>query len=235
MHPKAETGISGYISSTNDTASGPSTPSPYPLFICNLGPIIRFTPNAVSINTAAALQDIYGSRKANVVKSDWYRTIQYAEKGTASTFTAINPKQHAQKRRLLSHAFSESALRDMEPRVVDHVQKWCNHLGERPRKGDWSGGRNMSTWADYLTFDVLSDLSFGKSLEITEKEDNRFVMDLLLNSTHAAYDVCKDSAGLYNSSLTSFWTAWLPPLRFIPPQATIPDPLWGPSRRPAGS
>ena len=29
MHPKAETGISGYINSTNDTASGPSTPSPY--------------------------------------------------------------------------------------------------------------------------------------------------------------------------------------------------------------
>ena len=29
MHPKAETGISGYISSTSDTASGPSTPSPY--------------------------------------------------------------------------------------------------------------------------------------------------------------------------------------------------------------
>jgi cytochrome P450 len=124
----------------------------------HIGPVVRFTPNAVSINTAAAFQDIYGSRKANVVKSDWYRTIQYAEKGTASTFTAINPKQHAQKRRLLSYAFSESALRDMEPQVIDHVQKWCNHLGKRATKGDWSEGRNMSTWADYLTFDVLSDL-----------------------------------------------------------------------------
>jgi hypothetical protein len=93
----------------------------------------------------------------------------------------------------------------------------------------------MSTRADYLTFDVLSDLSFGKSLEVAEKEDNRFIMGLLLNSTHAAYDVCKDSAGLYNSSLTSFGTARLPPLRFIPPQAAVPDPLGGPSRRPAGS
>ena len=165
-----------------------------PLFILHLGPVVRFTPNAVSINTAAALQDIYGSRKANVVKSDWYRTIQYAEKGTASTFTAINPKQHAQKRRLLSHAFSENALRDMEPQVVDHVRKWCNHLGKGATKGDWSEGRNMSTWADYLTFDVLSDLSFGKSLEISEKEDNRFIMDLLLKTVHAAYDVCKDSS-----------------------------------------
>jgi cytochrome P450 len=142
------------------------------------------------------LQDIYGSRKANVVKSDWYRTIQYAEGGPASTFTAINPKQHAQKRRLLSHAFSESALRDMEPHVVDYVQKWCNHLGKRAGEGDWSEGRNMSTWAGYLTFDVLSDLLFGKSLEVSEKEDNRFIMDLLLNTTHAAYDVCKDSFGL---------------------------------------
>jgi len=208
---------------------------PSTVIYLHLGPVVRFTPNAVSINTAAALQDIYGSRKANIVKSDWYRTIQYAEKGTASTFTAINPKQHAQKRRLLSHAFSESALRDMEPQVVDHVQKWCNHLGKRARKGDWSEGRNMSTWADYFTFDVLSDLSFGKSLEVSEKEDNRFIMDLLLNTTHAGYDVCKDSAGLYNSLLTSFWTARLPPLRFIPPQAAVPDPLGGPSRRPAGS
>jgi cytochrome P450 len=173
------------------------------IYLC-LGPVVRFTPNAVSINTVAAFQDIYGSRKANVVKSDWYRTIQYAERGTPSTFTAINPKQHAQKRRSLSYAFSENALRDMESQVVDHVQKWCNLLGKRATKGDWSEGRNMSTWADYLTFDVLSDLSFGKSLEISEKEDNRFIMDLLLKTTHAAYDVCKDSAGVYNASLTSF-------------------------------
>src|SRR5271163_2949515 len=71
---------------------------PSTVIYLHLGPVVRFTPNAVSINTAAALQDIYGSRKANIVKSDWYRTIQYAERGTASTFTAINPKQHAQKR-----------------------------------------------------------------------------------------------------------------------------------------
>ena len=182
----------------------PTPPPPRTVIYPHLGPIVRFTPNAVSINTAAAFQDIYGSRKANVVKSDWYRTIQYAERGTASTFTAINPKQHAQKRRLLSHAFSENALRDMESQVVDHVRKWCNHLGKRATKGDWSEGGNMSTWAGYLTFDVLSDLSFGKSLEISEKEDNRFITDLLLKTAHTAYDVCKTAAGLYNSSLTSF-------------------------------
>jgi cytochrome P450 len=145
----------------------------------------------VSINSAVALQDIYGSRKANVVKSDWYRTIQYAEKGKASTFTAISPKQHAQKRRLLSHAFSENALRDMESRVVDHVRNWCSHLGEGATKGGWSQGKNMSTWSDYLTFDVLSDLCFGKSLDVYNKEDNRFVIDLLPKAVKSLYEVRK--------------------------------------------
>jgi cytochrome P450 len=154
-----------------------------------LGSVVRFGPNDVSINTATALQEIYGSRKANVIKSDWYSTVQLAEGGLPSTFSIRDRAQHAQKRRLLARAFSESAIRDTEPHILEQVQKWCSILGEGAAKGEWTEGRNMTTFSDYLTFDILSDLCFGKSFDVLEKEENRFVVQLIPSSTSAVYTV----------------------------------------------
>jgi cytochrome P450 len=152
------------------------------------GNIIRFGPNEISINTATALQDIYGSRKANVQKSDWYHAIQLAG-GGANTFSATDRNQHAQKRRLLSHAFSETALRGAEPHILEQVQKWCVHLGEGAAKDGWTEGKNMAIWGDYLTFDVLSDLCFGKPFGVLDYEENRFIVSLVPNAAGAGYVV----------------------------------------------
>ncbi|KAI9871341.1 MAG: hypothetical protein M1830_003014 [Pleopsidium flavum] len=162
------------------------------------GDVVRFGPNSVSINTSTALRDIYGF-KANVKKSNFY-TVFPATKGAFSTHTAIDKSVHARKRRVLSQAFSDSAMRAMETHVLNNIRSWCGHLGDWQRRskadingplygfigqqqalrsGTWSTPKNMGDWANYLSFDVLGDLCFGKPFGVMDSEKNRFVLDLI--------------------------------------------------------
>jgi hypothetical protein len=121
-----------------------------------------------------------------LIECDRYQTLILAE-GVPSTFSARDRNQHAQKRRLLSQAFSESALRDIEPHILEHVRKWCAYLGDGLTKGEWTEAKDMATWSDYLTFDVLSDLCFGRSLNVLDSEENRFVVALVPSAAKAAH------------------------------------------------
>lgn len=162
------------------------------------GDVVRFGPNSASINTNTALRDIYGF-KANVKKSNFY-TVFPATKGAFSTHTAIDKGAHARKRRVLSQAFSDSAMRAMEVHILDNIRSWCGHLGDwqgpskddingppngviglQPalRSGAWSAPKNMGDWTNYLSFDVLGDLCFGKPFGVMDSEENRFVLDLI--------------------------------------------------------
>jgi cytochrome P450 len=78
---------------------------------------------------------------------------------------------HTRKRRILNSVFSEKTIRLAETFVLKHVDRWCELLlggsGET-----WSEAKNMAEWSDYLVFDILGDLCFGKSFEIKEPGDN---------------------------------------------------------------
>ncbi|KAL8746409.1 MAG: hypothetical protein Q9190_001583 [Brigantiaea leucoxantha] len=155
------------------------------------GPFVRFGPNSLSINTNTALKDVYGF-KANVRKGDFYSVFP-PTKDTFNTHSSIDKASHAHKRRVLSQAFSDQAQRSMEHYILANVRAFCAALVDRssgsPKtqeksQKDWSSPRNMTDWCSYLTFDVLGDLSFGKSFEMLGKDDNRFVVDLVNHAAH---------------------------------------------------
>lgn len=154
------------------------------------GPIVRFGPNSLSFNSNTALKDVYG-HKANVRKSDFYSAFP-ATKDAYSTHSAIDRAQHARKRRVLSHAFSDVAIRSMENHVLAHVRQFCTNLGEkdgsvmagRDEKREWTPAKNISDQANYLTFDVMGDLCFGKAFGMLERPDNRFAIDMVTNAAH---------------------------------------------------
>jgi cytochrome P450 len=93
--------------------------------------------------------------------------------GVYSVHSEIDLKSYAHKRKVLSYAFSEKALRDMEVYIFEHIRAFCDYLGSSTQP------QNMADRCDYLTFDVLGDLCFGKSFEMQEKSDNRFVPELI--------------------------------------------------------
>lgn len=142
------------------------------------------------------MREIYGSRKSNVQKADWYRTID-APSGAFNTHSEIDRDKHAFKRRVLDHAFSDSALRSAEPFIVDNVRAWCKHLGEgSPESGDWTPAKNMNDWSTYLGYDIMGDLTFGKRFNCVGSEDHRYILGLMMKSTKFVYVVRVESTAV---------------------------------------
>jgi hypothetical protein len=72
----------------------------------------------------------------------------------------------------------------MEKYILGNVRAFTTRLGERAGEKGWSVPQNMADWANYLTFDVMGDLCFGKAFEMLEREENRHVIDLIGNAAH---------------------------------------------------
>ncbi|KAF2724732.1 benzoate 4-monooxygenase cytochrome-like protein P450 [Polychaeton citri CBS 116435] len=155
------------------------------------GPVVRFGPKSVSFDTKTALKEVYGF-KSNVRKGDFYSAFP-PTKDTYNTHSSIDRASHGRKRRVLSQAFSDSAIKSMEKHILAHVRQFCANLGssanevpvyedmEKPGSR-WSPAKNISDQANFMTFDVMGDLCFGKDFGMLERADNRFVIDLLSNA-----------------------------------------------------
>lgn len=146
------------------------------------GPIVRFGPNAVSFNSNTALKDIYGF-KTNVRKAEFYDAFAHP---VANTHNTRDKTLHARKRRVLSQAFSDSAMRGIERYILQNVRTFCEQIGVDDggvEKKGWTAPRLMSDWCNYLAMDILGDLSYGKAFHMLEKPDNRFALGLVEAAT----------------------------------------------------
>jgi cytochrome P450 len=152
---------------------------------------VRLGPNFLSFNTSTALKQIYGY-KSNVRKSDFYTAFP-ANKNTFNVHSSIDRAQHARKRRVISHAFADSAIKSMEKYILGNVDIACGlidrdidvvaqHAAEK--KGVWGVPRNFAQFADSLAFDIMGDLVFGKAFGLLEDEGNRFAVDLVSSAAH---------------------------------------------------
>ncbi|KAJ5746800.1 benzoate 4-monooxygenase cytochrome P450 [Penicillium odoratum] len=62
------------------------------------------------------------------------------------------------QRRLLSHAFSEKALREQEGIIQSYVKVLADQLSSKST----SGPLNLVDWFNFTTYDLIRDLSFGE-------------------------------------------------------------------------
>lgn len=155
------------------------------------GPVFRYGPNFLVVNTAEGLHQIYpSSKKSNVRKGPQYKFLHHD--GRVSTLSAIDKDVHTAKRKILSHCFTDPALRALEPLMVKTIDIWIETLGQgaKPNSGGWSSPRDMAHWANYLTFDVLGDLCFGKSFGLITSDELRSAPDLMLARTRLLAVVC---------------------------------------------
>ncbi|KAF2207353.1 hypothetical protein CERZMDRAFT_102447 [Cercospora zeae-maydis SCOH1-5] len=164
------------------------------------GPIVRFGPNSLSFNSNTALKDIYGF-KSNVRKAPFYEAF-WATKDSFSTHSAISKSIHARKRRVLSHAFSDSAMKSMETHILSHIRQFCQNLSgtntttsadlttfattliNSPESKGYGPAINITNQSNYLTFDIMGDLCFGKSFGMLQSPANHFAIDLIASAAH---------------------------------------------------
>ncbi|MCJ1235343.1 hypothetical protein MMC14_003311 [Varicellaria rhodocarpa] len=114
-------------------------------------------------------QDIYGHRqgKRQVPKDkNFYRASNEA----VQDIVASNDADHARMRRLLSHAFSESALQEQEPLITNYFDLLIRKL-HRQIEGPNKGKVDIVKWYNFTTFDLVGDLCFGESFQALKNED----------------------------------------------------------------
>ncbi|PHH89001.1 hypothetical protein CDD83_6778 [Cordyceps sp. RAO-2017] len=146
------------------------------------GKVVRFGPNSLSFNSSQALKEIYGFR-SNVRKAEFYDAFVHP---AANTHNTRDKEVHARKRRVLSHAFSDSAIKEIQRYILNNVRTFCEQIGLDDGAADakgWTQPRNMSNWCSYLAMDILGDLSFGKAFHMLERPDNRFALELVEAAT----------------------------------------------------
>ncbi|KAG8530292.1 uncharacterized protein KY384_004794 [Bacidia gigantensis] len=70
-------------------------------------------------------------------------------------------------RRLVSHAFSEQALREQEPLITYYFDLLISRLHQEV-SGAQQGKVNLVQWLNFTTFDILGDLCFDESFGALE-------------------------------------------------------------------
>ena len=177
------------------------------------GTVVRYSPNSLSINDPAALKVIYG-HGANVQKSPGFYFGFRAAPTAISTLLATEKTHHARKRRIMGQAFSDNAMRGLETYVLDNVNVFMSRIETsvelaKARGACWSEKMDMGKWNNYLVFDIMGDLVFGKSFgTLGEKPENRNAIHMLGRAARRNYTVAA-MPSLYKMGLEKY----LPPFR----------------------
>lgn len=133
--------------------------------------MIRPEPNTVLFNDPRAYADIYGM-KSNVRRSPFYAALQ-RRSDQNTTLNTIDVAEHARKRKLLNLCFTEKSLRAASGFIVRHVDRWNEiMLEENSSTTEWSAPVDFTKKVDALVFDIMGDLSFGRSFDTKEPGEN---------------------------------------------------------------
>jgi hypothetical protein len=185
------------------------------------GNIVRQGPNSLAFFTHTANAEIYGVR-SNVSKTDGYATMSPSSQ--PNLISAVDKSVHAWKRRVISQAMSDSFLKEMQSRVVAHIRGFVAMLGSeadvpegKPVLDGWAPAKNLGVVCDWLTFDVISDLIYGKAGGMLHSPELRWLPGTFQRISQRSATVC----GILDDGSTE----GLLTVAFVVLDATQPVPL----------
>ena len=129
----------------------------------NYGPVVRTGPTTLSFNTAQGFRDIYGFRQGvpQFPKDPKiYGSSMFPTRDSIGGF--LDNETHSRHRRLLSHGFSDKALREQEDRIMLFIDLLMSRLRESAHRGQ---AVDFRTWLNCTTFDITGDLMFAETFD----------------------------------------------------------------------
>lgn len=124
------------------------------------GPVVRFSPEELSFMSEQAWKDIHARKDAALIKDpQWYNIVRLGSDSAVSIFSA-DQQNHPRIRKQLAHAFSEQALREQETSIKDYVDLL---IGKLRAVAAVDTPADMVRWYNFTTFDLIGDLTIGKS------------------------------------------------------------------------
>ncbi len=162
------------------------------------GEVVRISPDELSFIEPCAWQDIYASRpqlpRAEVGKLE-------SGVGEKAMVTADN-ENHARQRRIVSHAFSDRALREQEYLLIKYTDLLISRLHDQLESPEEHPHEvNICKWLQFVTFDIIGDLCFGESFHSLENMEHHEWVSMILKGVK------------FGTRLTAF--------HYFPPASTI--------------
>lgn len=125
------------------------------------GPVVRIAPDEVSVADLASVKRIHGIGTP-FTKTDWYKNRTNLT--APALFTEKDPHLHAQYRRLLANAMSETSLTTsgFEEMIKTKVDRWNEKVQTDLKAQGWS---DFLQWDTFLSTDTIGELTFGSSFD----------------------------------------------------------------------
>lgn len=136
------------------------------------GSVVRTAPNELSFIDPSAWNTIYGRR--NRLQTPFrknYDSFDETRSQIRQLLYLANDEDHAQARKVLSHAFSTEALRIQEPLLQNHVQELMEQLEDERLKAH--GTVDLEKWYTWVAFDIVGDTSFGEPFNCVLEPSHR--------------------------------------------------------------
>ncbi|KAI1827693.1 benzoate 4-monooxygenase cytochrome P450 [Xylaria intraflava] len=132
------------------------------------GPIIRINPYHIHIHDPEFLDEIYASGNRKRDRDTWYMHARPNGVQGWSLLQTMGHEIHRQRRAALNPFFSKRSIQQLEPMIVEKIDRLSSRLSQSSRKGDVV---NLSYATAALTMDVISSYSFGTDIGNLKRED----------------------------------------------------------------
>lgn len=121
------------------------------------GPAVRIGPNEVSFNSLRALKTIYGPG-SRFGRTPFYRMFEVY--GEQNLFTFHSSEEHGARKKLLSHAYSKSAiLQDKTTKTIEEMaRRYIELIDSEP-----NGISDVFLTSHYYSLDNITHFIYGES------------------------------------------------------------------------
>lgn len=133
------------------------------------GNVVRTGPNNVSfIGHSQSWKDMHGFQKAGQPQAQKDTRFFMKPINRVPSLLIADDATHARQRKILSHAFSDKALKEQEPLFKTWANLMRTKLSEQAASGKMV---DMVKMINCTTFDIMSTLSFGEPLYMLENSE----------------------------------------------------------------
>lgn len=143
------------------------------------GDVVRISPDELSFISPSAWKDMYANRQGGINPFAKDMVIF----GGVQNIVTANDADHSRMRRLLSHAFSDKALREQEPLIQVYVDNLISGLKNQCKGSE--GEFDLADWFNWTTFDVIGDLAFGEPFNCLKETTYQPWVRILMNDLKA--------------------------------------------------
>ncbi|PMD33124.1 cytochrome P450 [Hyaloscypha variabilis F] len=170
------------------------------------GEVVRVGPDELSFSSGSAWKDVYAQRKnGTIFTKDHKFYITDNDFRAPHIVNNINVEEHAQAKKVLSHAFSPKSLLEQE----DIVLKYADMLMVAIREESAKGPLNLNDCYNWVTFDVLGELAFGEPFgSVSARQTDEWISTILQMVVFIAWD-----SALYklHPIFSDFYSYFIPP------------------------